>query len=440
MATPRSPAHARRRFADCRSLERITCCSHPIVRSTRKRAGATSAPPSQSWSRSICPRRTWKRSATATQKRCLRCERVKGSADCQKPLNAPMRATTLATIPGGNMFARWRAAMVVTAALAVSPAHADAVADFYRGKQVNLIVGYGPGGGYDTYARLLARHFGRFIPGNPNVIVQNMPGAGSLRAVNYLYNVAPKDGATIGTFARNMPLIGLLGGNSNVQFNPRRFTWLGSTSSFVHDAYILIVRKDAPVKSIDEARRADLPALVLGGTAEGTTGNDVPVILRDTIGLHLKQVVGYPDSASIFLAIERGEVHGRTVDLSTLRSVKPEWLKPDGGFRVLVQFARALAKNEAARALIELAELPYAMSRPFAAPPDLPADRAKALQRAFLAVHDDPQYLEDAAKLRVDVSPIGGDGVLRAIDGIGNAAPELLEYVRKLLAETRGGG
>jgi len=185
------------------------------------------------------------------------------------------------------MFARWRAAMVVTAALAATPAHADTVADFYKGKQINLIVGYGPGGGYDTYARLLARHFGRFVPGNPNVIVQNMPGAGSLRAVNYLYNVAPKDGATIGTFARNMPLIGLLGGNSNVQFNPRRFTWLGSTSSFVYDAYILIVRKDAPVKSIDEARRPDLPALVLGGTAEGATGNDVPVILRDTIGLHV---------------------------------------------------------------------------------------------------------------------------------------------------------
>jgi tripartite-type tricarboxylate transporter receptor subunit TctC len=353
------------------------------------------------------------------------------------------------------MFARWGAAtIVITAALAVTPVHADAVADFYKGRQVNLIVGYGPGGGYDIYARLLARHFSRFIPGNPSVVVQNMPGAGSLRAVNYLYNVAPKDGTTIGTFARNMPLIGLLGGNSNVQFNPRKFTWLGSTSSFVNDAYILLVRHDAPVKSIEEARRADLPALVLGASAEGSTGNDVPIILRDTIGLHLKQVVGYPDSASIFLAIERGEVHGRTVDLSTLKSVKPEWLKPDGGFRVLVQFARAtrhpefpdvptareLAKNEAARALIELAELPYALSRPFAAPPDVPADRAKALQRAFLAVHGDPQYLEDAAKLRVDVSPLGGDGVLRAIDRIAGAAPELLEYVRKLLAETRGGG
>src|SRR6266550_2357009 len=122
---------------------------------------------------------------------------------------------------GGRMFAPWRAAMVVTAALAATPAHADTVADFYKGKQINLIVGYGPGGGYDTYARLLARHFGRFVPGNPNVIVQNMPGAGSLRAVNYLYNVAPKDGAIIAAFARDMPLIGVLG-NANVRFDPRK--------------------------------------------------------------------------------------------------------------------------------------------------------------------------------------------------------------------------
>jgi tripartite-type tricarboxylate transporter receptor subunit TctC len=251
-----------------------------------------------------------------------------------------------------------------------------------------------------------------------------------------------------------MPLIGLLGRNANVQFDPRRLTWLGSASSFVNDAYILIVRKDAPVKSIDEARRADLPGLVLGATAEGGTGNDVPIILRDTIGLHVKQVVGYPDSASIFLAIERGEIHGRTVDLSTVKSVKPEWLNPDSDFRVLVQFARPtrhpdfpdvptareLAKNEAARALIELAELPYALSRPFAAPPQVPAARAKALQRAFLAMQNDPQYLEDAAKVSVDVSPIGADEVLRAIDRIAVAPSELLDYARKLLAETRGGG
>ena len=239
-----------------------------------------------------------------------------------------------------------------------------------------------------------------------------------------------------------------------MQFDPRRLTWLGSTSSFTNDAYILLVRKDAPVKSIEEARRPDFPALVLGATAEGATGNDVPIILRDTIGLHVKQVVGYPDTASIFLAMERGEIHGRTVDLSTVKSIKPEWLKPDSDFRVLVQFARTtrhpdfpdvptareLAKNEAARALIELAELPYALSRPFAAPPHLSAERAKALQRAFLAVHGDAEYLEDAAKLSLDVSPIGADEILRAIDRIAVAPPELLDYVRRLLAETRGGG
>ena len=362
------------------------------------------------------------------------------------------------------MFAYFTAARMVAAAstlavaapltLLATSARADAVSDFYRNKQINVVVGYGPGGGYDIYARLLARHFGRFVPGNPNVIVQNMPGAGSLRAVNYLYSIAPKDGTTFGLFSRNMPLIGLLGGNANAQFDPRRFTWLGSTSSFVNDAYILIVRRDAPVKSIDEARRQDLPPLVLGGTAEGATGNDVPIILRDTIGLHVKQVVGYPDSTAIFLAIERGEVHGRTVDLSSVKSVKPEWLRPEGGYRVLVQFARTtrhpdfpdvptareLAKSEPARALIELTELPYTLSRPFAAPPDVPLERANALQRAFLEMHSDARYLEEAARLRVDVSPIVGGQVLQAIDRIAKSPPELLEYVRKLLTETKGGG
>jgi tripartite-type tricarboxylate transporter receptor subunit TctC len=356
------------------------------------------------------------------------------------------------------MFARWAASVAVAAVSALVlgglPARADEVADFYRGRQVDVIVGYGPGGGYDIYARLLARHLGRFIPGAPDVIVRNMPGAGSLRAVNYLYKIAPKDGATIGTFSRNMPLIGLLGGNADAQFDPRRFTWLGSSSSFVNDAHVLIVRKDAPVKSIEEARRQDLAPLVLGGNVEGGTANDVPIILRDTIGLHVKQVVGYPDSAAIYLAIERGEVHGRTVDLSSVKSMRPEWLKPDGDFRVLVQFARTtrhpdfpdvptareLAKNDTARARIELAELPYALSRPFAAPPDVPLERANALQRAFLAVHRDPQYLVEAARLKLDVSPIVGDEVLQAIDRIARASPELLDYVRKLLSETKGGG
>ena len=271
------------------------------------------------------------------------------------------------------------------------PAKADAVADFYRGKTVTLVVGYGPGGGYDVYARLVGRHLGRHIPGNPTVVVQNMPGAGSLRAVNWLNNLAPRDGTAIAHFARNMPLMGMLGNNANAQFDPRKFNWLGSSSSFANDAYILIVRKDIPVKTIDDARRQGGEPLVLGGTAEGATGNDVPIILRDTIGLNVKQVVGYPDSGGIFLAMERGEVHGRTTDLSSVKAIKPEWLKPNSGFHVLVQFAREtrhqdfpnvptareLARNEGARLLIELTEIPYKLSRPFAAPPGIPAARAR---------------------------------------------------------------
>jgi tripartite-type tricarboxylate transporter receptor subunit TctC len=347
---------------------------------------------------------------------------------------------------------------VVGAALAVgllatAQAQADEVSDFYKGKQVNLVVGYGTGGGYDIYARLIARYLGRYIPGNPSIIVQNMPGAGSLRSVNYLYNAAPKDGSVIGTFARDMPLLSIIG-KPNARFDARRFTWLGSSSSYGNDAYLLFARLDAPVKSIKDAQRPAGPALVLGGTGEGASGNDVSTVLRDALGLNLKVVVGYPDSNAIFLAVDRKEVDGRCVGLSSVQSSHPEWLRPGSGMHALVQFARTtrhpafvdvptareLAKNDTSRALIELAEIPYTLSRPFAAPPGLPEDRAKALQAAFIAVHRDLQYLDEAASLNIDISPIGAEDVLRAIAQIAAAPPELLGYMKKLLAENKGGG
>ncbi len=232
------------------------------------------------------------------------------------------------------MFARCTAAMAIAALmLADAPARADAVADFYKGKQVSLIVGYGTGGGYDVYGRLFARHLGRHIPGNPNVVVQNMPGAGSLRAVNHLYNTAPKDGTAIATFGRDMPLLGVIGHNPNVRFDARKFTWLGSSSSYANDAYFLFVRKDAAVKSIEDARRPGGPPLVLGGTAEGSTGNDVPILLRDALGLNIKLIAGYPDGAAIFIAVDRKEVDGRLVGLSATQSAHPEWLSPDSNMR-----------------------------------------------------------------------------------------------------------
>ena len=339
-------------------------------------------------------------------------------------------------------------AALAVALLATAQAQADAVSDFYKGKQVNLVVGYGTGGGYDVYARLIARYLSKYVPGNPSIIVQNMPGAGSLRSVNYLYNAAPKDGSVIGTFSRDMPLLSIIG-NTNARFDPLRFTWLGSSSSYGNDAYLLFTRLDAPVKSIEDARRPDGPPLVLGGTGEGASGNDVSTVLRDALGLNLKVVVGYPDSNALFLAVDRKEVDGRCVGLSSVQSSHPQWLRLGSGMHALVQFARTtrhpgfadvptareLAKNETSRALIKLAEIPYTLSRPFAAPPDVPEDRAKALQAAFLAVNRDPQYLDEATRLKIDISPIGGEDVLRAIAQIAAAPPELLGYMKKLLVE-----
>ncbi len=344
------------------------------------------------------------------------------------------------------------AALLVGLALA-SPARADPVADFYRGRTITLVVGYGPSGGYDLFGRMMARHLGRHIPGNPSIVVQNMPGAGSLRATNWLYSVAPRDGTVFGIIARDMPLLAILGTNPAATFDPRKFTWLGSASDFSRDAYLLMVRADAPAHSIEEARRPGGPPLVLGGTAVGAAGSDVPIVLRDTLGINVKLVEGYPDSGAIFLAVDRGEIGGRTVDLSSMKSFRPGWMTPNGGMRALVQFARAtrhpdfpdvptareLARNDAARALIAFAEESYKISRPFAAPPDVPADRAKALQDAFMAVHQDKEYLDEAARLRMEVSPIDSRAVLDTIDRIAAAPPIVLDYMRRIMTTAKGG-
>lgn len=323
--------------------------------------------------------------------------------------------------------------------------------EFYKDKTVKLIVGYGPGGGYDVYARQLARVIGRYIPGKPAVVVQNMPGAGSLRAVNYLYNVAPKDGTVFGTFARNMPLLAILGENKNAKFDPSNFTWLGSSASYANDVYLMWVRKDSAVKSIDDIRTPGGPTLVLAGTGEGSSGGDAPVILRDALGLNLKQIMGYPDSAGLYLAVERKEVDGRVIGLSAVRSTKPDWFKPDSPVHVILQFgrpdrhvdfpnvpvARELAPDAKSKGILEFAEIPNQLSRPYAAPPGVPKDLTVALQKAFMDTHKDPDYLAEAKKLEIDVSPIDGAEVLRLIAQMKSAPPETLTYMRALFSANK---
>jgi tripartite-type tricarboxylate transporter receptor subunit TctC len=346
-------------------------------------------------------------------------------------------------------------ALTVAACLLAASAQAQsAVADFYRGKDVSIIVGYGPGGGYDITARLLARYIGKYIPGNPNVVVQNMPGAGSMRAANYTYVNAPKDGTTFTLIARDTPLLGLLGGDPSVQFDVHKFNWLGSSSSYANDAYILVVGPKSPVQSIEAARQPGSPPLVLGGTGAGGTDADVPKILRDTIGIRIKQVLGYTDTPSVLLAVERGEVDGRTSDYSYIKKSKPQWLNPDSGFHVLVQFARRtrhpdlpnvptareLALNDHARELIVFAETPLlTMARPFVAPPGVPADRLKALRTAFDAAHRDPGFIAEADKLGIDISPVTAADMIRALDDMAHASPDVLDYMRKLMGSAKSG-
>jgi tripartite-type tricarboxylate transporter receptor subunit TctC len=331
-----------------------------------------------------------------------------------------------------------------------SCALADPIADFYRNNQVSIIVGYGPGGGYDLYARLVARHLGKHIPGEPAMIVQNLPGAGSLRAANYIYTTASKDGTAIATFARNMSVMGILGGHASVRFDPRKFTWLGSTSSYQNEAYILWVRKDSPIKNLEDARRPGGPEIVIGGTADGSTDTDVAMLIKQTVGINLRVVRGYPGSAEINLAVERGEVGGRFIGTSAVASTLPGWLRPDGPVRPLLQFARTtrlpefadvptareVARDERSRQLIELAEIPYMLSRPFVAPPGVPAERAKALQRAFVEKAEDPDFLAEAEKLHADVSPVGATEAMQMIERLASAPADLKEAMRKL----QGGG
>jgi tripartite-type tricarboxylate transporter receptor subunit TctC len=346
---------------------------------------------------------------------------------------------------------------LVLALAAALSAQADpsAVADFYRGKVVTLYVGYGPGGGFDVMGRLLARHMNKYLPGHPAFVVQNMPGAGSLLLANYLYNRAPADGTQFGIVARNLPLIALVGGDPNVRFDPRKFTWIGSSSDFSDDAYPLMVRKDSPVKTFADLRREGSPPLVIGGTAEGSSSADVPKILQDALGIRIKLILGYRDSAALFLAMEDAEIAGRMVELSSVRTTRPQWLEPGSDYRILLMYARKkrdpqfpdvptareVAPNAAARELIEFTESPLlSMAWPFVAPPGVPADRAAALQDAFMATSRDPDYLADAARLKVPIEPVSAAEISRDIDKLSKASPQVFDYVRKLMVTKRSGG
>lgn len=331
-------------------------------------------------------------------------------------------------------------ALCVTALSAtVSSVRAEDVSSFYKGKTINLIIGFSPGGGYDLYARVLAKHIGRHLPGNPTIVPQNMPGAGTLRAAMYIYSVAPKDGTVIGTFSRSMPLAPLMklpGAN----FNPMKFTWLGSITK---DTVVCLSWKTSPVKSWDDLFKVEYKA---GGEGKGSDPDVYATLIKKAFGAKVKLVTGYPGSRDISLAMERGEVDGLCgISYSTIRSTHPAWIK-DKQVNILVQgalepdplmpkvpFLIDLAKTEQQKQILRVSLAPQAIARPFVAPPGVPEDRAQALQKAFDETMKDPDFLAEAKRLRLDVNPMSGPQVVDLLKKIYATPEDVLKETRALM-------
>lgn len=350
------------------------------------------------------------------------------------------------------MFKTLKYLVVAAFAVAVSLASGQPAkaAVSFEGKTFKIIIGYAAGGGYDLYARTMARYISKYLPGNPKVISQNMTGAGSIRAANYLYNRAPKDGTVFGTFARNLPLLAFSGSTKTTRFDPLKFTWIGTSSSYKNDAYMMVVRKDTGITSIADLRRKG-KALKFASTAFGSTGHDVPLILRETLGINVHVVHGYPGGSTLYLAVDRGEMDGRMVGLSSINSRHREWLGKDSPVRIILQFARPtahpdfpdiptareLAKSEADLDLIKMMETAYFIARPFAGPPGIPAENTKVVRAAFMKVHSDPGYLKEAKAYRIDISPLDGERVSQIVADIGKLPRKLYDRYAKILANPK---
>src|SRR6266852_1574789 len=302
------------------------------------------------------------------------------------------------------------------AVLAAAPAAAQSVEQFYRGRTITMLVGTAPGGINDISARVTARHLSRFIPGNPMIVVQTMPGAGGLVTANRIYHGAEKDGTVLAKLERAVPQLAIQG-NPNANFDPRKFTWLGSLSSYANDAYLLLINDGHSARTIADLRRPGV-AVSLGADNAASSNLIFAIIAKEVLGLNVNVVRGYTGAAPLFVAMQRGELDGQMVGLSSVRTGQRDlWTR--GAFRPLMAFGRTrrhaefpdmpigreLAGDAGARSLIEFAELPFFMALPFAAPPDVPPDRAKALQTAFMAMCRDKAFLEEAERLGIDMSP-----------------------------------
>jgi tripartite-type tricarboxylate transporter receptor subunit TctC len=322
--------------------------------------------------------------------------------------------------------------LIVAAAAPIARAEAPAA------KPVQMIIGFGPGGGYDLWGRTVARYLGRHLPGNPTVIAQNMPGAGSYTAASYLFNIAPRDGTALGIIARDAAL-GPLSGATGARFDPTKLSWIGTPAK---ETNVCIAYKTARVQSV-----ADLfdKELILGDTGPGTGTRAYPKALNALIGTKFKIIGGFPASSDVFLAMERGEVEGICESLDSIRVRRPDWI-PTKTVSILFQggaapnpalggvpFVLDLARTAEARQAIEFLYAGQGIGRPFVAPPDLPAERLKALREAFDATMQNADFIAEAKNSKLELAPENGAHLAALIAKIYATPKPIVDKVSNLI-------
>jgi tripartite-type tricarboxylate transporter receptor subunit TctC len=325
--------------------------------------------------------------------------------------------------------------LAITLAAAMPASAQEDVAAFYKGKTVRLVVGVGVGSGYDINARLLARHMTKYIPGNPTIIVQNQPGAGSLTMTNQLYAAGPFDGTVFGASFNGLPTAPLLQ-PTGVRFEATKINWLGSTNRETQATYFW---HTVPIQTLDDVKTQEI---VVGAQAPGSTQFDYPMLSNALFGTKFKVITGYEATPKINLAIERGEVHGTWANWSTLKAISSNWLS-EKKIKILVQWALKkhpelpdvplileYAKTPEQKQALDLALARLEFGRPFFLPPNVPLERLTAMRRAFDATMKDPEFLAEAEKLKIEVDPLTGEHVASLIEQIYKTPAETVARVR----------
>jgi tripartite-type tricarboxylate transporter receptor subunit TctC len=315
-------------------------------------------------------------------------------------------------------------------------AQSDPVTAFYKGKTINAYIGVGVGGEYDLQARLIAKHLGRHIPGQPNVVPQNMTGASGLKMLNFLYNQAPRDGTAIGMIQNGFPAAQAIG-RPGIQFDSNQLRWLGTIAPVVET---MAVWHTADVRSIDDARKKEI---VVGATARGGITFTYPALMNELLGTKFKIVTGYSGGNEINIAMERGEVQGRNNSWSSWKVTKRPWLKEQKLFVIAQAGAKAsdldapaieqLTKSQADRQLVDLIMSGAALGRPMTTTPDVPEPRLRALRAAFLAVMKDPDFVAETAKLNIEIDPVSGEAMQKIVTNVLATPKAVTERAKPLL-------